>query len=192
MRIGFDLDDVIVDFFPSFLNWYNMKYNQNFQMKDMTSFYLWEVGIGKNKEEVIGLVEDFFRFNRDLPFVYGAQNGLNELRDRDVLVITSRLSFCKDGTRDFMDRKLNGIGLYFTDDFNGGDISKAKVARELGVEIYFEDCLKYAQNCLENGINVYLFDRPWNQDEFPLERRVYDWNEILEKINRLTWEKLID
>ena len=48
MKIGIDLDDVIVNFFPSFLEFYNRQYEKNFDIKNMSSYHIWEVGIGKN------------------------------------------------------------------------------------------------------------------------------------------------
>ena len=188
-KIGFDLDDVVADFFPSFLDFYNRKYGVNFEMSDMISYDIWEIGIGRTREEAVEFIDEFYeseRYDR-IPFVEGAGEGLDELgRDNELLIITSRLTRYKPKTDRVIKDNFNGrIGLFYTEDFYGGNSkSKADVCDDLGVNYYVEDCYRYALSCADRGIETLLLKKPWNENCKGHENiiRVNDWSEILKEI----------
>jgi uncharacterized HAD superfamily protein len=189
MKIGLDLDDVIVELFPPFLDWYNRELDKNIPIESLTSFYLWECGIGQDKDELIELMGKFFNgLNGNSSFSDGARKGLRSLvqNGAELEIITSRPAEYLGGTRYMFRENLINPEIYFTDGFQGGGRTKALIAKERSVDIYFDDCLDYVVECLEAGVNAYLFDQPWNQIDdmksFPLERRIYGWNGILKKI----------
>ena len=95
MKIGIDLDDVVLDFFPSFFDFYNRRYGVNFKISDVTSYNIWEIGIGRTKEEAVSFIDEFYESDDydGIPFVEGSREGLDELgRDNELLIITSRLT----------------------------------------------------------------------------------------------------
>lgn len=193
MKIGVDLDDVVVNFFPKFLDFYNQKYGNNFRMSDMTSFNIWEVGIGRTKEEAIGFIDEFYDSDcyEKIPFVNGAKEGLCSLAEgNELYLITSRFLRYRPKTENFIRCYLPGYldNLFFTEDFHNLDgRTKAEVCQEIGIGCYVEDCYEYAKRCAEKGIKVLLLDKPWNQNHEEHENivRVGSWEEILNKIEEI-------
>ncbi|MGV8151834.1 MAG: 5' nucleotidase, NT5C type [Candidatus Nanoarchaeia archaeon] len=190
MKIGFDFDDVIVDFFPTFLDFYNQKYNKKFKIEDITSFYLWEIGIGKNKEESIALIDEFydsFYFNK-IPLRTGAKKGINNIlgKGHEIYTITSRPKRFDEKTKISIDNffsKSHLKLLYSSGMHNKENGTKAEICKNLGIEIIVEDAPKYALECAGEGIKVLLMDRPWNKKLKKGITRVYNWGQIVEKIN---------
>ena len=193
MKIGIDLDDVIADFFPGFLDFYNKKYKKNFSIKDMASYWIWKIGIGKNKQEAIRLVDEFHDSSEfdSLPLVSGARESIFELSqmpDSRLYIITSRPLEYRLKTNKFIDKHFQDISLtiYYSGDFHNGinqsEYTKAKLCKRLQLDYFVEDCLDYAEACAEKSSKVFLLDKPWNQGSNKKVERVYNWQEILEKI----------
>jgi hypothetical protein len=76
----FDLDDVLLDTMKSFLEFYKINHRQEIRFEDITDYHLWEVGIGRNREELIEYVREFhFSESGKIPPIPGAVEGLREL-----------------------------------------------------------------------------------------------------------------
>ena len=58
MKIGIDLDDVVVDTLPSFVAFHNQRYGTTLRREDVTSYYIWEVGFGKTRQEAVKLFDE--------------------------------------------------------------------------------------------------------------------------------------
>lgn len=190
MKIGLDLDDVIVDFMNTFVSFYNIRYDPSFKYKDLTSFYLWEVGVGKNKEEAVKIVDEFHNseYFNNMPFIPGAKRGIARLNDGNKLhIITSRpLRFMRK-TEDFLKKHFSkeGFELYFSSGLHKQGETKAEICKRLGLDLFLEDCLDYAKGCREKNIPVLLFDKPWNQNSNGEFNRVYSWSDALREIKKL-------
>lgn len=190
MKIGIDMDDVIVDFFPSFLRFYNQRYEKDFKFQDMTDYHIWKIGIGRDREEAITLVDEFYNSNEfsQIPFVNGARKGVEELarQNGDLIIITSRPIRFREKTQSFLEKHFRDIKfkIHYSSGLHEQGGTKADICKIEGVEIFLEDCLKYAEECVFNGISVLLLDKPWNQGSNGKAERVYNWDEILEKIRR--------
>ena len=193
MKIGFDLDDVVADFFPAFLRFYNQRHNQNYSLKDIISYWIWEVGIGKDKEEAIALVDEFHDSEcyDDSPPVKGAREGLEELKQLHpvLYIVTSRPLRFREKTDRFIGNHFSEIPLtmcYSNDFHDGSGYSKADIGKNLGLDLFVEDCLKYGVALAKAGIPTLLLDRPWNQNGQPLGNitRVYNWEEIVREIKQ--------
>ncbi len=189
MKIGCDLDDVVVQWFSSFLKFFNPSQGTSYTLKDMTDFRLWTVGIGRTKQEAIEFVDRFYEseYFENIPFVEGAEEGLRLLDSKDRLIfITSRSERYKPKTNALITSRLKKdiACLFFSGDFSqNGRKTKAEICVEEGVEHYIEDCLDYANSVAEKGVSVSLFDKPWNQGDFVEGvKRVYNWKEILKHV----------
>jgi len=190
MNIGIDLDDVIVDFFPSFLIFYNQKYRKKFELADLTRYHIWEVGIGRDMEEAIVLVDEFF-YSEDfinMPLVTGAQAGVEELSKRygGLVLVTSRPMRWRERTQSFIEHAFPKVPIEvnYSSGLHRQGISKGQICKRGGVDVFVEDCLEYAEECAANRIRTLLLDKPWNQGSNGNVERVYSWDDILEKINR--------
>jgi 5'(3')-deoxyribonucleotidase len=60
---------------------------------------------------------------------------------------------------------------------------KAEALKFLGCEFFLDDSPKTFVNCLENGINVWLYDQPWNQ-EIPTGKRLYGISEYYKIVRK--------
>jgi uncharacterized HAD superfamily protein len=192
MKIGIDLDDILADFFPSFLNFYNRTHQKHFSIADITNFHIWKIGIGRTKEEAIAFVDEFHdSAHYDLiPPVQGSRESLVELSqlpDSSLYIITSRPLNYRIKTNKFIQKHFSSIPLavYYSHDFNNGEgPKKSEICQRLEVDFFVEDCFAYAKSCSEKGLNVLLLDKPWNQnEELPKNiTRVHNWQEILQQI----------
>lgn len=194
MKIGIDLDDVVVDTLPSFVKFYNKRYGTSFRREDVTSYHIWEVGFGKTKQEAVKLFDEFYESPEfdDMSLVEGAHKGVLELArlsDCRLPIVTSRPLLYKPKTDSLIARTFHEISLpvYHAKDFHYGvNHTKAEICQSLKLDYYIEDCLAYAEDCAERGIHVFLLDKPWNQNDslHPLITKVNNWQEILQHIKR--------
>jgi uncharacterized HAD superfamily protein len=189
MKIGLDLDDVISDFFPSFISFYNQRYGKNARFEDMTDYSIWKVGIGRDREEVIAFFNEFFESleSDEMPLVLGAKSGVEELAcsNTGLSIVTSRPVRFMRKTQAFLKKYFPEIpfSIHYSSGLHNSDKTKAQICKREGIEVFVEDCLKYAEECAQNGVRVLLFDKPWNQGSNGKIERVHNWQEIIERIN---------
>lgn len=192
MLIGVDLDDVLVDTCSAIIRFHNDTYGTNLT-KD--KFYSWRLGDlwGVTNEEANKRVREFYNspYFKNMEPVVGSIDAVTTLKQsNELIVVTSRLNQSVELTKGWMDfyfrNKFQGI--YFAKNFyaqDKKDKSKSEICLDLGVEFLIEDSLDYAVQCAEKGIEVLLYDAPWNQYEKLPERirRVNNWKEIVDIIN---------
>lgn len=190
MKIGIDLDDVIADFFETLLEHHNKKYGRSDRAEDFKEWKWWPVW-GITREETIKRVDEFHEIHKieEVPPIKGALDAINKLsKDNELFVITSRPSRFKNKIESWIKHHLKReIRVIHAGDFHkDGRATKAEICQELGVELMVEDGGEIAINCADNGINVLLFDKPWNQNVGHKNIvRVRGWKEILEKIEEM-------
>ncbi len=191
LKIGIDLDEVLVHTAPAIIDFVNKKEGTTFKVEDAKEFELWKL-FSCSQEEGIKKVYDFFSsdFFLDLMPLENSVESINFLYDVfDLIVITSRDDKIKIQTLDFIDKYFNNQfkEIFFTNQFSGEGVvkTKAQICKELGIGILIEDRRKYAIECAEKGIKVFLMDKPWNSNcEHENIIRVKNWNEIMEKLNQ--------
>ena len=188
MKIGIDLDDVVVDYTRGFCDFYNRRYGTNFSIEDFKSQRIWET-IGGNLWSAVGFVREFYKtdFFDEIKLIEGAGEGIKKLSENHRLyIITARFKQFRKKTEKSLEKYFNNpdLKLFFSGFFNGAR-KKLEICKKQGIKLIIEDNKDYALKCAENGIRVFLFDKPWNQGDSNGIIRVYNWNEILEKINKL-------
>jgi len=189
MKIGIDLDDVLADFVPSFLNFYNAKYGKKIRIEEIHSFDLWKCGIGKTREEASFFIKQFYEsadFD-SISLIKGAGEAVDYLSENnDLSIITSRNPEAREKTEKFLQRYFPKIPVFYSGGNYSSGKTKAEICSETGREIFIEDCLNYAVECSKLVGRVLLFDRPWNQENVDVNiLRVKNWGEILEKLNSI-------
>jgi len=191
MKIGIDLDDVIVDYMGGFCKFYNYKHGTNFSISDFKSYHIWET-IGGTRLQAISLVRKFYNsylFDR-LKLIRGAKEGVREIfNNHDSEIITARFGYFKIKTERCLKKNFKDIDLrvFYPGFFNAAE-KKLRICQERGIELMIEDNKDYALKIARGGIKVLLFDRPWNRDGEIKEGNIIpvkNWNEILEKIEVL-------
>lgn len=188
--IGFDLDDVLLDFNKALCEYNNLTYGTSHKREDVTTYDLEELW-GCNRGEVIKRIFDFYQspaHMRVLP-ISGAVEGIRALKKDNVFhIITAKPDILRSVTQQWLDKYFPGIfeSVHFTNSigFPGIGRTKAEVCNELGVEIFVDDSMDNAKNVSSVGIPVLLLNSPWNQGEVSqLVTRVNSWQEIVDKLS---------
>lgn len=192
MRIGVDLDEVIVEFVRGYLRLFNKKYNRNVRFGDISSYNLW-IPLGISREEAFELADEYYESEDfdDIKLVEGARDGLMRLAQDpkyQVVIVTSRPVHVREKTQLFFRQNFNGLDIeviYSGDIFKKQGKTKAEICRELGLDFLIEDRRDYALECAAKGTRVLLLDKPWNQSGgfHDKMKRVVGWRGILEQIN---------
>ncbi len=188
MKIGIDLDEVLVNTFGSFLNYYNSKHKTNFQIQDVHSYHLWEI-FGCSRGQVIMSMYQFQNTDlfANLPPAEQAEFSIAQLsRKNEFYVLTSRPEICRGQTETWIAKHFPLLlqNLYFTSDFHPNNSKpKSGLCLDLRIELMLEDAPRYALECAEAGVKTFLFDKPWNQEvSHPKITRVKNWQEALKEI----------
>ena len=190
MKIGVDMDEVIVDYIGGFLEDYNELNGADVKLEDILSYNLWENDFfGWGKEDTLEAVGEFNDSNGlgRLRLMDGVEEGLQKLaKGNEFYLITSRLEELRDRTEDYLSRKkLREMfsGIYFTSEFSDERVRKVDVGKRLGLDLMIDDNKRYAQEFVEEGIRCLLYDMPWNQS-FEMEGvvRVYNWSDVVREV----------
>lgn len=185
-KIGFDLDDVLLNFSDSLRGHMNQKYGKSIKREDLTTFYIEEI-FGITSDDSRSVIDSFF-FHDDhaqsLP-MDGAQKVVEKLSANNKLyIITAKPSSLEKHTAEWLEEYFPAMfeKVHFANFFDTKEKrrKKSEICIELGIEIFIDDSIDNAHDVSSVGIPVLLFDAPWNQtDELPpLVTRVRSWEEI--------------
>lgn len=189
IKIGIDIDDTVVDFVGSFLQYHNERFGTNFLFSQITSNNIWD-SLKYSFEEFKDILSDYHQtFNYvNMSFYPDFLSAFEELKNkRDLIFVTSRSLKNKEKTKKFFEKNILNFNLpiYHSGEFHGEEkITKPEICHKLGIGEIIEDNTHYAIDCAENGIKTYLISRLWNREYVEHENliKVKDWYEILEKI----------
>ncbi|MCI0408785.1 MAG: hypothetical protein L0191_09515 [Acidobacteria bacterium] len=191
MRIGIDLDDVLVDSLPHYLTAFNRRFGMEVSLAD-AAWRMYRryphIPRGEIDNFFSGLIEAGFFASR--PLLPGAMEALERLTEEGhgLFIITGRAPQDEAITRKW----LNEAGLtgYFSALVHEGiepvGRYKSEAALELRLDLFVEDELAAAIAVGEARIPVLLYDQPWNRGALPANvRRVCSWSEALRQIAEL-------
>jgi len=189
-KIGVDFDDVLYELNPAYIAFHNDRYGTNMRFEDIHRFEM-DIVWGIHNDEVIRRLNEFF--DSDLHSmtkpVYGSIETVSRLsKNFELHLITSRKEELRERTVAWINKHFPSLfkEFHFTNIFDGTQKkrSKSKVCKELGIEIMIDDAMHYARDLAQNGIEVLLLNKPWNQGEVtPPIKRVYSWKEVEEILN---------
>jgi len=183
MKIGIDIDDVIVDFCLPFAKFHNANYGTNWSKENLNTYRLedltgdtWDQM--QEKMDLFVKEADFFNKKVD-PAIVESIKTLAMVHE--IYIITGRPDHYRDGTIKWAQNNLNG--LYREIFFVYGEaekVDKWQFCVNNGIEVIIEDLPEFATKCNEAGITVLLFDHPWNQGVKGQNlKRVKSWPEIV-------------
>lgn len=190
MRIGIDLDDVLIDLNHSLSLFHNTQYGTNYRTDEVRSFHLEEVW-NCTRDEAIRRVGEFYEVHdpQYIPAIEGAHETLNRLKKRnEFFIITGRPHSQRTKTEKTVDFHFPNIfnEIHFTDFFSkrGNALTKADICQSLTIDIFVEDNHKWAHQVAEKGIPTILMNKPWNQEPITHSNvtRVHNWKEIEQRI----------
>jgi len=188
MKIGIDIDEVIVEFLKGYLEIYEKIYGKKGFYKDFHSYNFWEC-LPISKEQAIRIAEEFFDSEEfeNIEFVKGAKQAVQTLsKNHELIFLTARPVKIKEKTIRFFNKHFpeSSFEIFHSGDFFAGNKSKAEICKDLGISFLIEDNEHYALDCSKNCEKVFLLDKPWNQNMKNQKNiiRVKNWQEIMEML----------
>lgn len=173
IKIGIDLDSVLSDLLPYWLNFYNNDFNDNLKVENITA---WETDkfvkseCGKKIFDYI-LQPNFFL---NVPVLQGSQDAVKWLSTFDnveLYVVTAYHPYvCKD--------KADWLAKYFPE-INQKNIIFINDKSLVDVDYLIDDS---PTNCIGFKGKYLLFDYPYNQNvhESLYEMRVSNWSDVMQ------------
>lgn len=192
MNIAVDIDDVIADLINNLILFHNETYGTNLQKKDFTTQMYNEVWGGTLPQAIEKVSKfsktDYFKKITPIPNSLEAVNFLKK-NNHTLFLITGRKDSLTEETALWVEKHFPNIfsGIYHTNHYtlNSKKLKKSQVCNDLNIKLIIEDDPTHIVDCANAGIQVFVFDHPWNQGELPKNAtRVYSWTEIIENINR--------
>jgi len=189
MKIGIDLDGVVVDIMTPILKYYNEKYDVSFTYSDLFSHDLWNVFSITREESTSRVLEimDGLEFD-EIEARDGAIETLRKLSENnELVVVTSRPVSFEEKTTKWIGKYLPGVfsGVFFTNQYSKDSkdkqTTKSAICRAEGVEILLEDHDFQVNDCSEVCKKIIVFDQPWNLGRALPENavRVKNWDDVL-------------
>jgi uncharacterized HAD superfamily protein len=186
LNICIDIDGTITD--PYYwLSYANDYFNLNVSEDEVTSY---EISKILNVEK-----SDYLKFYDELKFEMHTKEGLREaVKDiLDILYEQNYIYFvtAREKSLELLTNLyLKHHNIPFDNVFVLGDTNKTPTAMLLDCDIFIEDSYDNAIQLSKDGFKVLLIDTNYNRLALNNSiTRVYNWNEILEIINKLTKEK---
>jgi len=182
VRIGVDIDGVVSDSYPAWLQELNQHYGKNITViNDYNMHLVFDVPWEDMNNFFIDNVERLFMMAQP---VCGALEGIQALlkEGHEVIYITARTPEEEEVTVRWL--TMHGIPheqVLFT-----GLKSKVDLVKQWGIEAFIEDYEVNAKMIAETGVPVFLLDTSYNQVDLSTGvTRCQSWNEVLEEIQRL-------
>ncbi|MEK6850503.1 MAG: hypothetical protein AABX85_02930 [Nanoarchaeota archaeon] len=191
-----DIDDGgLLEFMPSFLEYYNRRNGTHFVKQDIFSYDLWK-SFGITEEKAVTEIQKFYQspgFNR-LPTFPGAIELLCHLSKygSSVFAVTARPSHVDVLTKDNL--RFN-FGEYAPEvifsrpytpllDGNGKLKTKVEICLERNIGFATEDSVKQANTLGEAGIIAFLLPQPWNLNEIKIHSKVIRVNSLRDVVEK--------
>ena len=191
MKIGIDLDDVLADSLPHYLQAFNERFGFEVRLADAA----WRIAdrfphIPQQETDAFfsELIEDGFFSSR--PLIPHAKEAVEALAGdgHRLYIITGRTLRDERITMDWLTR-VGVLSLFESVVHRSRDPverHKTDVASGLELGLFIEDELAVALAVAETAIPVLLFDHPWNQSPLPGNvHRIRSWGEALAQIGKL-------
>ena len=184
LRIGVDVDDVLAESLPGYLDAFRRYFGRDVRIEDAA----WEI-FRRHPDISATQMWGFFAeleatdFLGTRPVYPEAVSAMRELAraGHRLFVVTGRLVVHQNHTR----RLLEGAGLadlfaaLVHRDGEPASEHKPRVVREYRLDLLIEDELHVALAAAAAPVQVLLFDRPWNQGELPPGlTRVVTWDDV--------------
>lgn len=190
-RIGFDMDDVLINTADCATSLYNDIYGTKLTRENWYDFDPITPWGAETLSEVVGRVTKLIESEHSSKIqpIKDSQHVLHGLSNsgHSLFVITGRPESIRAQTMLILDRLFPGTfsykTLFFTDHYNhdGRKCSKADIALDLRLTHYIDDQLEHAEAVLEKGVKTILFSDN------------YKWNKLSanDNLNRLSsWQEI--
>lgn len=186
MRIGVDIDGTIKDTRCAAVQVYNEVLNRNVKPEEVTDFYLDKAyGLSPGEGAKLWRKWEHRIYSLGVP-LKGAAETLWKLQRRghEIYFITARpgMKHIADVTKRWLQR--HGFP-YDPSRLRMSAQDKAKIARELGIQLFFEDAPKHLDRLVEEGIPTVIVDAVYNRDYPGDLPRIKSWDEVFPLVEEL-------
>lgn len=180
------MDDVLVAFNQSLLDYYNKKYGATLSRSDLVNYHFAEL-FKCTQERSVEIVEEFYQSTDHISIapIIGAIEAIEKLKKYTLILISARPEHIRESTEQILATHFpeSFSHVHLTGEYHkpqGIPQTKGEIAKKLGIRLFFEDSLSNAHNISSHDIPVILFDTPWNQGALPEKvTRVTSWSEAL-------------
>jgi uncharacterized HAD superfamily protein len=195
LRIGVDVDDVLVESLPEYLRLFRESFGHAVPLDRAA----WEI-FRQFPQIPAAAIEDFYaklearNFLETRPVYPEAVAAIGQLaaRGHHLVVVTGRSAGHAGHTRRLLAAAgiLDAFARVVHRDGEAARDYKPRVAREERLDLLIDDEAHLAAAVAAIPIAVLLMDRPWNQGEMPRGvTRVPGWEEVLAHVERLAAER---
>lgn len=191
VKIGIDIDNVISDSYPAYLNRFNLKFDMAIRMEQIREFYFLNKYVEDNKVKYGRKMVDFIdemvldeKFQMEIPPIEDARRVISGWKKvgYEIHFVTSRPKQTRKVTINWLVKhgfwaKGIKIDLFDGKSWKVNDVPyKRNVVIVNDIKVFIEDSLEIARGM---DIPVFLLDRPWNQGKLKKNiTRVFSWQEI--------------
>ncbi|OGG21505.1 hypothetical protein A3B48_01790 [Candidatus Gottesmanbacteria bacterium RIFCSPLOWO2_01_FULL_40_10] len=191
VKIGIDIDNVISDSYPAYLDKFNIQYKTDIKIHQISEFYYLNKIIEENKNipgrKIVNFIDELVldeEFQLNLPPIDDSVRVINNWVSKGYKIhyVTARPVEVREITIKWLEKHGYWVKGAELDLFNSrkGFSSDAEYKADIAVKykicVFIEDALEIA---LKMPIPVLLFDRPWNK--FKAKKnliRISSWKEI--------------
>jgi len=176
MRVGVDIDGVLADSLPLWVQELNRFFNKNKRVEEVHLYdiiHTFDITPGELKI----FIEQKGRFLMSAPCpMKGAAYYLSMIkRYHDIYIVTAR----KEAYRQETEAWLQQHGMYYDELLLIGSYKKDETCLKNGLNVMVEDTLEVGLEVSAAGIPVILLDAPYNRGNLPeLIYRRHSWFEI--------------
>ena len=160
MKIAFDIDGVLAETLPKFIDYINYIYLTDFKYEDITDYSV-SRSLGIPKEHVRESFDCFYHdLTMSVPATFASYHALEGLKKdgHDIHVITARQPWTEAKTQLWLDTKYGNM--YDTLDFIPSK-DKAWFCKDHGIDLIVEDNPKTGQECADKGIDALVRKTPY-------------------------------
>lgn len=201
---GIDLDEVLFETVDQALQFHNHTINgKKVTKEDIIDYHFYKVKeFGIKKEAAVKWFSDFLYSDEvhQISPVLWAKEALMRLQSQgiDLVGITWRLQEYESWTTQALQQyyanilsKVIYLNAYA--DINAATVTtrtKSDICKEIGATVMVEDDLHYAQELADNGIKVYLLDKPWNREYHNIHPNIIKVNTWKDILNSWKWNRV--
>lgn len=191
IKIGIDLDAVLVDIITPLLTYINRRHNKCVIQTELTG-YEFNVYFGVDNDTITNDVRDFYKsdcFNTLSP-ISGAVDGVTKLKKHNQLyIVTARPKYLENKTTDWVTKHFGDAfkEIYFTGQALGNKkVTKGEICKDVGIDVLIDDHLDHCIDCVKYGVRAIVLDYSWNRTPIKYDIvRAKNWNDIVEIIERM-------
>ncbi len=196
MNIGVDVDDVLAEFQPGWIDYHNAIHGSSMTVETMTD-YNYSISFKIPGEIIFPRVHDFYKtegFENLVP-VDGSIKFIKKLsKKHNLFAITARPDTTVDLSLIWIKKHYGEVFKeivfcnHYSQDPNIPKQLKSDICKLHRVDIFIEDALHNAKDVASSGTKVLLLDKPWNRKLIEHENiiRVANWNEAYNYVNNIS------